>query len=83
MPATKPAPSTDAALGSVWFNSLTEYQRALWLLRAGSAIPADAWAVFKASLPQHPISKTAAQPRCERDRTASPHEPLGGSHGQP
>lgn len=38
----------DAELGMRWFNALAEHQRALWLTRAGSACPADAWALYKA-----------------------------------
>lgn len=38
----------DAEAGMRWFNSLSEHQRALWLTRAGSARPADAWALWKA-----------------------------------
>lgn len=37
----------DAQSGMAWWNSLTKTQRAEWLARAGSAKPADAWALFK------------------------------------
>jgi len=40
----------DAELGMAWWNALPEYSRALWLTRAGSACPADAWALYKATL---------------------------------
>ncbi|HEY6456022.1 MAG TPA: hypothetical protein VIY90_12160 [Steroidobacteraceae bacterium] len=53
-------PSTDDALGMAWFNSLTECQRLLWLLRAGSDVSADAWAIFKASQSQHTSFPNAA-----------------------
>ena len=62
--------STDAALGMAWFNALTEYQRCLWLTRAGSAVPADAWACFKQSRPEYQSSPIAAQPRDKRDQAA-------------
>lgn len=32
--------------GINWWNSLAEDDRALWMRRAGSAVPADAWAYF-------------------------------------
>lgn len=38
----------DAELGMAWFNGLTERERTEWLRRANSAVPADAWAAFKA-----------------------------------
>ncbi len=56
-------PSPGDVLGLAWFNGLTEYQRCLWLTRAGSAAPADAYALFVATLAKHPSSPTAAQPR--------------------
>lgn len=62
MSAAKPS-TDDALLGMAWWNRLTERERLQWLLRAGSDVPADAWAVFKAGLPQHTISSIAAQPR--------------------
>lgn len=42
-----PEPTPDETTGMVWWNSLTESDRAAWLARAGSAVPADAWAVYK------------------------------------
>ena len=39
---------SDAAQGIAWWGGLSEDERAAWLRRAGSDIPADAWAVFKA-----------------------------------
>jgi hypothetical protein len=48
----------DAALGMTWWNRLTERERAEWLRRAGSAIPADAWAAFKAYKPDEPERST-------------------------
>jgi len=44
---TERNPSPDEAAGMVWWNGLTERQRAQWLDRAGSAVVAEAWAVFK------------------------------------
>jgi hypothetical protein len=38
----------DALLGMIWFNKLTPTERGLWLTRAGSSVPADAWSLFKA-----------------------------------
>jgi hypothetical protein len=40
-------PTPDETAGVVWWNSLSEGERAAWLARAGTAIPADAWAAFK------------------------------------
>jgi hypothetical protein len=42
-------PKPDETAGMVWWNSLTEVDRADWLARAGSAVPADAWAAYKQS----------------------------------
>jgi hypothetical protein len=40
-------PTPDETAGMVWWNSLSEADRADWLARAGSAVPADAWAAYK------------------------------------
>ncbi len=40
-------PAADESMGMAWWNGLTERARALWLERADSAVPADAWALFK------------------------------------
>jgi hypothetical protein len=40
-------PTPDETAGIVWWNSLAEADRAAWLARAGSAVPADAWAAYK------------------------------------
>jgi len=45
-------PTADERLGMAWFNSLTEWARGDWLRRAGSAVPAEAWAAFKAATPR-------------------------------
>lgn len=37
----------DAELGMRWWNQLREIERAYWLARANSAVPADAWAAFQ------------------------------------
>jgi len=37
----------DALEGIVWWNSLSEVDRAFWLRMAFSAVPADAWALYK------------------------------------
>lgn len=37
--------AADAA-GVVWWNGLTESERAEWCRKSGSAVPADAWALF-------------------------------------
>jgi hypothetical protein len=36
-------PSTDDVTGMAWFNGLSEQCRLMWLLRAGSDVPPDAW----------------------------------------
>jgi hypothetical protein len=38
----------DARAGIAWWNHLAPTQRSYWLMRARSAIPADAWEAFKA-----------------------------------
>jgi hypothetical protein len=50
--------STDDALAMAWFDSLSPIQGALWLTRAGSDAPASAWAVFRAGLPNTPVSQS-------------------------
>ncbi|MER8563212.1 hypothetical protein [Mesorhizobium sp. M0019] len=40
-------PTPDETAGTVWWNSLAETDRAASLTRAGSAVPADAWAAYK------------------------------------
>lgn len=40
-------PTPDETAGIVWWNSLAESDRAAWLARADSAVPADAWAAYK------------------------------------
>lgn len=40
-------PTPDETAGMVWWNSLTEADRAAWLAQAGSAVPADAWVAYK------------------------------------
>jgi hypothetical protein len=42
-------PTIDDAAGMRWWNSLTRGERAMWLERARSAVPADAWAAYKGS----------------------------------
>lgn len=44
-----PADLRDAVAGIDWFNSLSRADRAHWLERAGSAVPADAWSASKRS----------------------------------
>jgi hypothetical protein len=41
------AAMTDAELGIIRWNRLREIERAYWLARADSAVPADAWAAFQ------------------------------------
>ena len=40
-------PTPDETAGMVWWNSLAVSDRTAWLARAGSAVPADAWAAYK------------------------------------
>ena len=40
-------PTLDETAGMVWWNSLAESDRAAWLARADSAVPAYAWAAYK------------------------------------
>ena len=41
----------DEKAGMDWWNDLTTDERGSWLILAGSAVPADAWAYFKAHKP--------------------------------
>lgn len=40
-------PIDDAQLGMVWWNRMTRAERARWLERAQSAVPAHAWETFR------------------------------------
>jgi hypothetical protein len=40
-------PAADELLGMAWWNGLSDRARALWLQRVGTAVAADAWALFK------------------------------------
>lgn len=40
-------PTEDDAAGMAWWNALPERDRKHWLRAAGSAVAADAWALFK------------------------------------
>jgi hypothetical protein len=42
-------PTQDEARGMAWWNHITEAERSRWLAEAGSAVPADAWAAWKAA----------------------------------
>lgn len=46
--SVKSAIPQDAELGIRWYNGLSKAERARWHLKAGSAVPADAWRAFKA-----------------------------------
>jgi acyl-coenzyme A synthetase/AMP-(fatty) acid ligase len=50
--------SDDEMAGIDWWNSQSEVERGAWLYLAGSAVPADAWAYFKAHPPvnNHSVS---------------------------
>jgi hypothetical protein len=41
----------DDLLGMRWFNGLTRQERAVWLDRANSAAPVDAWRAYQAAQP--------------------------------
>lgn len=43
----------DAMEGILWWNSITEADRAGWMKITGSAVPADAWAAYKRDVRQH------------------------------
>lgn len=51
----------DAEAGMRWWNALTKTERAAWLKRANSAVPADAWKEFK---------RSAAEPWLELKRAS-------------
>lgn len=42
-----PLPQEDPAVGMTWWNSITEENRAHWLMMAASAVPADARYAFR------------------------------------
>lgn len=42
-------PTADEHAGMAWWNALPDRARREWLQRAGSAVPAQAWAAFKAA----------------------------------
>lgn len=48
-------PSADERDGMDWWNSLPESERAVWLAKAQSAKPSDAWAAYKRAknAPEH------------------------------
>lgn len=45
--------------GIKWWNELTEKQRKAWLSKAGSAAPADAYALYLAECPPEPPKRPA------------------------
>lgn len=46
-------PTDDEAAGIAWWNALPDAERALWLARAATAVPAQAWAAHKAAHDGH------------------------------
>lgn len=50
-----PASDADAKLGILWWNGLSERERAQWLRVANSAVPADAWQAFQQHGPAAPL----------------------------
>ena len=53
-PQTAQERPADALLGMAWYNGLTRRERSEWHQRAGSAVPADAWAAYKAERAAQP-----------------------------
>ncbi len=47
-------PTAEESAGMAWWNALTEGERANWLARADTAVPAEAWAECRRG--QHPDS---------------------------
>lgn len=45
--AVCPVPEEEPQVGITWWNSLQEPDRAHWMKMAGSAVPADAWQVYR------------------------------------
>ncbi len=45
--ATERQPTVAEQCGMTWWNRLSPRERGEWLRRAGSAVPADAWAAFR------------------------------------
>jgi hypothetical protein len=42
-------PTAEESAGMAWWNPLTEGERANWLARAATAVPAEAWAEYRRS----------------------------------
>jgi hypothetical protein len=42
-------PTVEESAGMAWWNGLTEGERANWLARAATAVPAEAWAEYRRS----------------------------------
>lgn len=57
-----PTATPDEAAGVAWWNGLSEPARAAWMLLADSAVPADAWALFKAN-PEQVLSVRVQEAR--------------------
>ena len=40
-------PTAEESAGMAWWTALTEGERANWLARAATAVPAEAWAEYR------------------------------------
>lgn len=41
-------PTADERAGMAWWNAMSEHARREWLRKARSAVPAEAWAAYRA-----------------------------------
>jgi hypothetical protein len=55
-------PTADERAGMAWWNSLSEPRRGDWLLMAGSAKAADAWAEYKRRSHAQPSDEPLVRP---------------------
>ena len=80
LPAEKTEPTADEAAGIDWWNDLTERERAAWCSLAGSAVPADAWALHKGcpSLEDSVRWQTSAQRQPANGNAVSVHRAFSG-----
>ena len=44
---TTTEPTADELAGMDWWNSIDKAERAFWLAKAGTAVPAEAWAEYQ------------------------------------
>lgn len=65
-PSGRRKPTRDEQAGIDWWNGLSKAARGRWLASAGSAVPGDAWAHFKASQTAQGASKRGLHTKRDR-----------------